>query len=80
MDKVINVENACLTINKNVILDNVIPEHLTAVINKLEETGCKIEINNKKIVCYKHIIFFVKSNCSKTQKQEYKCKRIIIKN
>ena len=33
----------------NVILDNVIPEHLTAVINKLEETGCKIEINNKKI-------------------------------
>lgn len=32
----------------NVILDNVIPEHLTAVINKLEETGCKIEINNKK--------------------------------
>ena len=32
-----------------VILDNVIPEHLTAVINKLEETGCKIEINNKKI-------------------------------
>ena len=33
----------------NVILDNVMPEHLTAVINKLEETGCKIEINNKKI-------------------------------
>ena len=33
----------------NVLLDNVIPEHLTAVINKLEETGCKIEINNKKI-------------------------------
>lgn len=33
----------------NVILDNVIPEHLTAVINKLEATGCKIEINNKKI-------------------------------
>lgn len=32
----------------NVILDNVMPEHLTAVINKLEETGCKIEINNKK--------------------------------
>ena len=23
MDKVINVENACLTINKNIILDNV---------------------------------------------------------
>ena len=33
----------------NVTLDNVMPEHLTAVINKLEETGCKIEINNKKI-------------------------------
>ena len=33
----------------NVILDNVMPEHLTAVINKLEETGCKIEINKKKI-------------------------------
>lgn len=33
----------------NVLLDNVIPEHLTVVINKLEETGCKIEINNKKI-------------------------------
>lgn len=33
----------------SVTLDNVMPEHLTAVINKLEETGCKIEINNKKI-------------------------------
>ena len=33
----------------NVTLDNVMPEHLTAVINKLEETGCKIEVNNKKI-------------------------------
>lgn len=33
----------------NVTLDNVMPEHLTAVINKLEETGCKIEINNKKV-------------------------------
>ena len=33
----------------NVILDNVIPEHLTAVINKLEETGCKIKINDKQI-------------------------------
>lgn len=33
----------------NVTIDNVMPEHLTAVINKLEETGCKIEINNKKI-------------------------------
>lgn len=33
----------------NVTLDNVMPKHLTAVINKLEETGCKIEINNKKI-------------------------------
>lgn len=33
----------------NVTLNNVMPEHLTAVINKLEETGCKIEINNKKI-------------------------------
>lgn len=33
----------------NVTLDNVMSEHLTAVINKLEETGCKIEINNKKI-------------------------------
>ena len=33
----------------NVTLDNVMPENLTAVINKLEETGCKIEINNKKI-------------------------------
>lgn len=33
----------------NVILDNVMPKHLTAVINKLEETGCKIEINKKKI-------------------------------
>lgn len=33
----------------NVTLDNVMPEHLTAVINKLEETGCKIEIKNKKI-------------------------------
>ena len=35
------------------------------------------KINNKKIVCYKHIIFLAKSNCSKKQKQEYICKRII---
>lgn len=40
---------AVATTGGNVTLDNVMPEHLTAVINKLEETGCKIEINNKKI-------------------------------
>ena len=31
-------------------LNNVIPEHITPVIKKLEECGCKFEINKKRII------------------------------
>lgn len=33
----------------NIVLNNVNPSHLSAVINKLEDAGCKININNKQI-------------------------------
>ena len=33
----------------NVILKNVIPEHLTPVLHKLEECGCKLDVKKKEI-------------------------------
>ena len=35
--------------NGNIILKNVDTEHITPIINKLEETGCKLEIEKRKI-------------------------------
>ncbi len=34
----------------NLKLNNVIPEHIGPVINKLEECGCKIEINKNNVI------------------------------
>lgn len=35
--------------NGNIILKNVDTEHITPIINKLEETGCKLKIEKRKI-------------------------------
>ena len=33
----------------NVEITNVVPEHITAILSKLEESGCKLDIKNKSI-------------------------------
>ena len=35
--------------NGNILLKNVDTEHITPVINKLEETGCKLKIQRREI-------------------------------
>lgn len=34
----------------NVVLKNIVPEHITSVLYKLEETGCNIEIDKNEIM------------------------------
>lgn len=34
----------------NIELNNIVPKHIAPIINKLEECGCKIEINKNKLI------------------------------
>ena len=40
---------ATATTGGNILLKNVIPEHIIPVLEKLEESGCKIDVNKNEI-------------------------------